>query len=79
MHLGCVKRKAAAPARQPSPCGLIMKVFAAIATVAPGTSTDRLGKQTAVVLGKTHHAGLSVTGTREGDERAGKLQGERLR
>lgn len=35
-----------------------MKVIAAIATVAPGKSTDSLSKQTAVVLGNIHHAGF---------------------
>lgn len=41
------KKKAAAPAPTTIPLwAYLMKVFAAIATVAPGTSTDRLGKQT---------------------------------
>jgi len=37
---------AAAPPDNHPLVGYLMKVFAAIATVAPGTSTDRLGKQT---------------------------------
>lgn len=59
----------------------LMKVFAAIATVAPGTSTDRLGKQTVQwCQGKHTMQGSVSIGRREGDEEAGRLQGgERLR
>lgn len=46
MHFGCVKEKQQHLPNNHPLVGYLMKVFAAIATVAPGTSTDRLGKQT---------------------------------
>lgn len=58
----CALVKAAAPPDNHPLWGYLMKVFAAIATVAPGTSTDRLGKQTAVVLGKHTMVAPSVPG-----------------
>lgn len=71
--LGCVK--SSSTAWQPPLVGYLMKVFAAIATVAPGTSTDRLGKDCSGA-GETHHAGLRQyreEGRRWG---AGRLRGE---
>lgn len=45
-----------------------MKLFAAIATVAPGTSRDRLGKLCSGAREKNTMQGSVSTGRREGDE-----------
>lgn len=77
--LGTWKEKQQLPPSNRPLVGNLMKVFAAIPTVAPGTSTDRPSKQTVQCAGEdTPCRGPPVLGRGKEMRRAGRLQEESL-